>query len=73
MALKLSSGKIFGLVTGFRLKKFSLLYSIVRKKNVTVAHVLSTMPLNMSFRGGGGLVGDNWDEWLKLVESLLEV
>jgi hypothetical protein len=53
------------------MERFPSLYNIVRKKNVTVAHVLGAVPLNISFRRG--LVGDNWDKWLKLVESLLEV
>jgi hypothetical protein len=53
------------------MEKFSSLYSIVRKKTVIVAHILSTMLLNISFRRA--LVGDNWDKWLKLVDSLLEV
>jgi hypothetical protein len=47
------------------------LYRIVRKKNATVAQVLSTCPLNVSFRRA--IVGENWDNWLKLVGSLLEV
>ena len=47
------------------------LYRIVRKKNVTVAQVLSTYPLDVSFRRA--VVGKNWSKWLKLVGSLLEV
>jgi hypothetical protein len=47
------------------------LYNIVRKKNVSVAQVLSTTPLNVSFRGV--LVGDNWAKWLQLVGSILNV
>jgi hypothetical protein len=37
--------------------KYPTLYNIVRKKNVSVAQVLSTTPLNVSFRRA--LVGDN--------------
>jgi hypothetical protein len=50
--------------------KYSTLY-IVRKKNVSVAQVLSTTPLNVPFRRA--LVGDNWDKWIQLVESVLSV
>jgi hypothetical protein len=32
------------------MKKYPALYNIVRKKNVSVAQVLSTTPLNVSFR-----------------------
>jgi hypothetical protein len=45
--------------------------NIVRKKNATVAQVLSTTPLNISFRRA--LVGDNWAKWLQLVGSILNV
>jgi hypothetical protein len=51
--------------------KYPSLYNIVRKKNVTVARVLSTTPLNISFRRA--LVGDNWAKWLQLVGSILNV
>jgi hypothetical protein len=51
--------------------KFPTLYNIVRKKNVSVAQVLSTTPLNVTFRRA--LVGDNWDKWLSLVGSVLAV
>jgi hypothetical protein len=37
--------------------KYPNLYKIVRKKNVSVAQVLNTTPLNVSF--GRALVGDN--------------
>jgi hypothetical protein len=47
------------------MKSFPSLYNIARKKNVTVAQVLSTVPLNISFRRV--VVGENWVEWLKLV------
>jgi hypothetical protein len=41
------------------------------KENVSVAQVLSTIPLNVSFRRA--LVGDNWDMWLNLVGDVLMV
>jgi hypothetical protein len=47
------------------------LYKIVRKKNMSVAQVLSTTPLNVSFRRV--LVGDSWDKWLELVGNVLLV
>jgi hypothetical protein len=53
------------------MKKYPTLYSIVRKKNVSIAEVLSTTLLNTSFRRT--LVGDNWDKWLSLVGSILMV
>jgi hypothetical protein len=53
------------------MKKYPTLYNIVRKKNMTVAQVLSTTPLNVSFRRA--LVGDNWDKWLHLVGNVLPV
>jgi hypothetical protein len=51
--------------------KYSSLYKIVRKKNMSVAQVLSTTPLNVSFRRA--LVGDSWDKWLELVGNVLMV
>jgi hypothetical protein len=51
--------------------KYSALYNLVKKKNTSVAHVLSTTPLNVSFRRV--LVGVNWDNWLGLVGNVLEV
>jgi hypothetical protein len=51
--------------------KYPTLYNLVRKKNMSVAQVLGTTPLNVSFRRA--LVGVNWDNWLCLVRSVLEV
>jgi hypothetical protein len=51
--------------------KFPALYNLVKKKSVSVAQVLSTTPLNVSFRRA--LVGVNWDNWCKLVGSVLDV
>jgi hypothetical protein len=38
---------------------------------MSVAQVLSTTPLSVSFRRA--LVGDNWDKWLHLVGNVLSV
>jgi hypothetical protein len=51
--------------------RYPSLYRIVRKKNLSVAQVLSTTPLNVSFRRA--LVGDNWAKWLELVGDVLWV
>jgi hypothetical protein len=53
------------------MKKYPSLYNIVRNKNASVAQVLSTVPLKVSFRKA--LVGDNWDKWLQLVGGTLAV
>jgi hypothetical protein len=52
-------------------EKYSTRYNIVKKKNVSVAQVLSIAPLNISFKRA--LVGDNWDKWLSLVGSICMV
>ena len=41
------------------------------EKHATVAEVLSSNPLNVSFRGA--LVGDKLTEWYNLVASLLHI
>jgi hypothetical protein len=51
--------------------KYPALYNLVKKKNMSVAQVLSTTPLNVSFRRA--LIGVNWDSWLSLVGNVLEV
>jgi hypothetical protein len=51
--------------------KYPSLYNIARRKNVTVAHVLSIVSLSISFRRT--MVGENRVKWLKLVGILLEV
>jgi hypothetical protein len=45
------------------------LYQLSRKKHVTVADVLSSIPLNMSFRRA--LSGHNLQSWYGLVEKVL--
>ena len=47
------------------MKQFPSLYNIVRNKHVTVAKVLSTNPIGISFRRT--LSGSNLDLWHKLV------
>ena len=51
--------------------QFPNLFNIVRKKHATVAEVLSSNPLNISFRRV--LVGDKLTEWYNLVASLLHI
>jgi hypothetical protein len=46
-------------------------YRVVRRKNMSVAQVLSTTPLNVSFRRS--LVGELWEEWLDLVGKIVDV
>jgi hypothetical protein len=53
------------------MEKYPTLYNIVRKKNMSVGQVLSTTPLNVSFRQA--LVGHNWERWLCLVRNILGV
>jgi hypothetical protein len=53
------------------MRRFPDLYRIVRKKGVSVASVLSSTPLNISFRRG--ITGDRLDEWLKLVSLVFLV
>jgi hypothetical protein len=47
------------------MKEFPSLYNIVRNKHITVAKVLSTIPLGISFRRG--MTGNNLALWHKLV------
>jgi len=47
------------------------LYNIVHKKHATVAEVLSTSPLNISFRRA--LVGNKLKEWHNLVAHIVNV
>jgi hypothetical protein len=51
--------------------RYRALYNLVKKKNMSVAQVLSTTPLNISFRRV--LIGVDWDNWLSLVGNVLEV
>ena len=47
------------------------LYRITRRKNVTVASVLNSRPLNISFRRA--LLGNNLTQWLQLVSKVVDV
>lgn len=53
------------------MEKYPSLYNIVRKKHVTVAKVLSTSPLGVSFRRA--LTGNNLAKWHELVGRVLLV
>jgi hypothetical protein len=48
-----------------------MLYRIVRKKHVTVAKVLNTVPVNVSFRRA--LTGDKLIAWFDLVSKVATV
>jgi hypothetical protein len=52
-------------------RRFPDLYRLVRKKGVSVAYVLSSTPLNISFRWA--IVGERLEEWLRLVALVLPV
>ncbi|WVZ54468.1 hypothetical protein U9M48_005255, partial [Paspalum notatum var. saurae] len=52
-------------------KQYLSLFTIVRKKQSSVAHVLSTNPLNISFRRV--LVGDKLIKWNELVARIAHV
>jgi hypothetical protein len=51
--------------------RFPSLYYITRRKHATVANVLSSTPLNVSFRRG--LQGDTLRQWNSLVALILDV
>ena len=69
MVTKSDFGKISG---NQKLKdQFPNLFNIVRKKHITVAEVLSSNPLNVSFRRA--LVGVKLTEWYNLVASLIHI
>jgi len=53
------------------MKQFPALYQICRKKNQTVANVLETRPLNISFRRN--MVGDKLRLWNDLVNQVINV
>ncbi|WVZ66350.1 hypothetical protein U9M48_015586, partial [Paspalum notatum var. saurae] len=52
-------------------RAFMDLYRIVRKKHVTVASVLNSVPLNVSFRRT--LIGDNLVSWYELVSKVANI
>uniref|UniRef100_A0A453J640 Uncharacterized protein n=1 Tax=Aegilops tauschii subsp. strangulata TaxID=200361 RepID=A0A453J640_AEGTS len=47
------------------------LYNIAQRKEVSVATVLGSIPLNIQFRRS--VIGERWDRWLHLVRRLMEV
>jgi hypothetical protein len=51
--------------------KFPSLFNIVRRKQDSVASVLASVPLNISFRRN--LVGRNLRDWHRIVASLQDV
>jgi len=51
------------------MKVYPTLYRIIRRKNQSVASVLGSRPLNVSFRRA--LVGDKLHLWLDLVSKVL--
>jgi len=51
--------------------KYPALYNIVRRKGGTVASVLSSSPLNVSFRRT--LVGEKLKDWFSLVFLVLPI
>uniref|UniRef100_A0A453G510 Uncharacterized protein n=1 Tax=Aegilops tauschii subsp. strangulata TaxID=200361 RepID=A0A453G510_AEGTS len=44
--------------------QYPSLYNIAQRKEVSVATVLGSIPLNMQFRRS--LIGQRWDRWLHL-------
>jgi hypothetical protein len=47
------------------------LHNIVHHKNVTLAHVCGSAPLNIGFRRS--LNGNKWDKWMHLLQRLIMV
>ena len=61
-----------GQIVNQKLKdQFPNLFNIVRRKHATVVEILSSNPLNVSFRRV--LVGDLLTEWYSLVASLVHI
>ena len=52
------------------MKQFPDLYSIVRRRNQTVASALNSTPLNIAFRRA--IVGDKLRQWWKQMTNLCE-
>ena len=51
--------------------QYPSLYNIAQRKEVSVATVLGSVPLNIQFRRS--VIGERWDRWLHLVRRLMEV
>ena len=71
MELKLGFGKTNGWDIRLLKPDIQNLYNVVRKKQATVAEVLQTAPLNVSFRRA--LVGTKLTERHSLVASIMHV
>jgi len=56
-------------------QQYPALYSIVQHKHVTVANVLSTVPLNVPLNIGfkRQLTGNKWNSWIHLCQKLMGV
>ena len=50
-------------------QEYPMLYNVVHRKQVSVANVLSSSPLNITFRRS--LTGNRWGKWLELVNRLM--
>ena len=44
-------------------QEYPMLYNVVHRKQVSVANVLSSSPLNITFRRS--LTGNSWGKWLE--------
>ena len=51
--------------------QYPSLYRIAQRREVFVATVFQSIPLNIQFRRS--LAGNRWEEWLHLVRRLMEV
>uniref|UniRef100_A0A453CHT8 Uncharacterized protein n=1 Tax=Aegilops tauschii subsp. strangulata TaxID=200361 RepID=A0A453CHT8_AEGTS len=51
--------------------QYPSLYRIVQRREVFVATVFQSTPLNIQFRRS--LVGNRWEDWLHLVRRLMDV
>ena len=51
--------------------QYPSLYRIVQRREVFVATVFQSIPLNIQFRRS--LVGNRWEDWLRLVRRLMDV
>jgi hypothetical protein len=52
-------------------EEYPSLYNITYHKNVTIANVIDTVPLNIGFRRN--LHGNKWDRWIHLLHRLIVV
>jgi hypothetical protein len=52
-------------------QQFPTLFNIVQLKQVSVASVLSQVPLHITF--SRALAGNKWSQWLQLFQMLMQV